>query len=182
MIIYNKNKNYNVIDNNNIQANNIYKNNKQVFQEKLFNIKKIPLNKRPFFYKNEKILEDENEFTEFKDYYFLFGDKQIIELKRQISGFVNSKCGRIYIGITDNRIVKGIVLNNNSIELFQNLIFSCIDDFNPILDGRIKIYYIPIKNIQTDSYINDLYIIKILFIQEILPFYIQCFKNLLFHQ
>ena len=161
---YNNNKNYNIINNNNIQANNnIYKNNKQVIQEKLFNIKKIPLNKRTFFYKNEKILEDENEFTEYKNYYFPFTDKQVFELKRQICGFVNSKGGRIYIGITDNRIIKGIVLNNNSIELFQNLIFSCIDDFNPqILDGKIKIYYIPIKNIQTDSFINDLYIIKII--------------------
>ena len=155
---YNNNQNYNKI-NNNTQANN---SNKQIIQEKLFNIRKIPLNKRTFFYKNEKVLEDESEFTEYKNYYFPFGEKQIYEIKRQICGFVNSSGGRIYLGITDKKIARGIVINYNRFELLKNIIFSCIDDFNPhILNGKIKIYYIPIKNIKTDLYISDLYIIKI---------------------
>ena len=149
------------INNNN---NNIFKSREQIIRDILNNLRKIRLNKRTFFYKNEKIIEDENEYIEYKDYYFPFGDRQIFELKRQILGFVNSKeGGRLYIGITDNKIIKGIVLNNNSLNTFQNLICSCIDDFNPhISDGKIKIFYIPIKNIQNDTYIKDLYIVKII--------------------
>ena len=162
--IYNNNyineKNGDIINSN---IKNDFKSRQQIIQEVLTNLRNIPLNKRTFFYKNEKVIEDESEYIEYKDYYFPFGDKQILELRRQILGFVNSNGGRLYIGITDKKIIKGIVLNNNSLISFQNLIFSCIDNFNPhISDGKIKIYYIPIKNIQNDSYINDLYIIKIL--------------------
>ena len=162
----NYNNNYININNGDIINSNIkndFKSRQQIIQEVLTNLRNIPLNKRTFFYKNEKVIEDESEYIEYKDYYFPFGDKQILELRRQILGFVNSNGGRLYIGITDTKIIKGIVLNNNSLITFQNLIFSCIDNFNPhIADGKIKIYYIPIKNIQNDSYINDLYIIKIL--------------------
>ena len=159
--INNDNFNQNYINSNNIINDNI-KNRSQEIKEILANLRKIPLNKRTFFYKNERILEDEDEFTEFKNYYFPFGDKQILELKRQICGFINSNGGRIYIGITDQKLIKGIVLNDASLICFQNIIFSSIDNFNPhIEDGKIKIYYIPIKNIQNDSYINNLYIIKI---------------------
>ena len=159
----NNNEN-NVIDTNNIYSiGNNFQNKKESIEEILTNLKKIPLNKRTFFYKNEKILEDENEYTEYKDYYFPFGDKQIKELQRQICGFINSNGGRLYIGITDQKIIKGIVLNYNSIRNFQNLLFSYIDNFNPnISDGKIKIFYIPIKKIENNSFINNLYIIKIL--------------------
>ena len=131
--------------------------------EILNNLHKIPLNKRTFFYKNEKIIEDENLSIEYKDYYLPLKDKQIFELKRQICGFINSDGGRLYIGITDQKTIKGIVLNNNSLNSFQNLISSFFDDFTPkIPDGKIKIYYIPIKNIQTDQYIDNLYVIKLI--------------------
>ena len=153
----------NLDNNSNNIINEELQNRKQIIKEILVNLRKIPLNKRTFFYKNERILEDEDEITEYKNYYFPFGYKQILELKRQICGFINSNGGRLYIGITDQKIIKGIVLNNSSLISFQNIIFSLIDNFNPqIDDGKIKIYYIPIKNILNDSYINNLYIIKIL--------------------
>jgi len=136
---------------------------KQNIKEILNNLHKIPLNKRTFFYKNEKISEDENLLIEYKDYYFPFGDKQIMELKRQICGFINSEGGRLYIGITDQKIIKGIVLNNSSLNSFQNLLFSCIDNFSPkISDRKITVYYIPIKNIESDQYIENLYVIKLI--------------------
>lgn len=161
----NENINFNKGNNNNniIPNNNNYIR-KQTIKETLNSIKNIPLHKRTFFYKNEKIVEGESQFIEFKNYYFPFGDKQIMELRRQICGFINSNGGRLYLGITDEeKIIKGIVLNANSLITFQNLLFSCIDNFSPrILNGKIKIYYIPIKNIKTNSIINDLYVIKII--------------------
>ena len=149
------------------QTNNINnitnKNKKQNIQEILSNLHKIPLNKRTFFYKGEKIVEDENLLIEYKDYHFPFGDKQIYELKRQICGFINSEGGRLYIGITDQKIIKGIVLYNNNLKSLKNLLFSYIDNFSPkISDDKIKVYFIPIKNIQNDKYIDNLYIIKII--------------------
>lgn len=158
---------YNMNLNDGYEVPKINKNTSQIkkpnIKEILNNLHKIPLNKRTFFYKNEKILEDENLTIEYKDYYFPFGDKQIMELKRQICGFINSEGGRLYIGITDQKIIKGIVLNNNSLNSFQNLLFSCIDNFSPkISDGKIKVYYIPIKNIENDQYIENLYVIKLI--------------------
>ena len=140
---------------NNIKKPNI----KEIISE----LKKIPLHKRTYFYKNEKVVEDENLMIEYKDYYFPFGENQISELKRQICGFINSSGGRLYIGITDQKNIKGIALNNNYLNSFQNLLFSIIDDFSPkISDGKIKIYYIPIKNIETDKYIDNLYVVKLI--------------------
>ena len=146
-----------------INIKNQNQNKNQNINEVLNNLRKIPLNKRTFFYKNEKIIEDENLSIEYKAYFFPFRDKQIFELKRQICGFLNSDGGRLYIGITDQKIIKGIVLNNNNLKYFQNLLFSFIDNFSPkIEDNKIKVYYIPIKNIQNDKYIENLYIIKII--------------------
>lgn len=139
------------------------KSQKPNIKEILSNLRKIPLNKRTFFYRNEKIIEDEELSIEYKDYYFPLGDKQIYELKRQICGFINSDGGRLYIGITDSKIIKGIALNNNNLNSFQNLLSKFIGDFSPkITEGKIKIYYIPIKNIQTDQYIDNLYVIKLI--------------------
>ena len=136
---------------------------RQNIKEILSNLHKIPLNKRTFFYKNEKIIEDESLSIEYKDYYFPFGDKQILELKRQICGFLNSEGGRLYIGISDQKIIKGIVLNYNSLNSFQNLLFNCINNFTPkIPNDKIKIYYIPIKTIENDQYIENLYVVKLI--------------------
>ena len=132
-------------------------------KEILAQLRKIPLSKRTYFYKNEKIVEDENLSIEFKDYQFPFGEKQIFEIKRQICGFINSNGGRLYIGITDDKIIKGIVLNNNNLNTFENLLISCIDKFCPkIPNGKIKMFFIPIKNAEKDSYIENLYIVKLI--------------------
>jgi hypothetical protein len=132
-------------------------------KEILAQLCKLPLSKRTYFYKNEKIVEDENLSIEFKDYQFPFGEKQIFEIKRQICGFINSNGGRLYIGITDDKIIKGIVLNNNNLNTFENLLISCIDKFCPKApNGKIKMFFIPIKNAEKDSYIENLYIVKLI--------------------
>jgi hypothetical protein len=76
------NENYSIFNKGN-NINNIMPNNnyikKQTIKEILDNIKSIPLHKRTFFYKNEKIVEGENKYIEYKNYNFPFGDKQILE-------------------------------------------------------------------------------------------------------
>ena len=47
------------------------------------------------------------------------------------------------MGITINnyKIIKGIVLNKNSLNSFENVLFCCIDNFRPkIQNNKIKIY------------------------------------------
>ena len=63
-----------------------------------------------YFYKDEQILEEENQYNEFKRYYFPLDNKKMFELSRQFCSFINYKGGRLYIGITDvNRIITGVL-------------------------------------------------------------------------
>ena len=79
--------------------------------EEIKEFRKKPLKERIYFFKDEQIINDENEYTEFKNYYFPLGKVQKDELIRQFCSFLNSNGGRIYIGINDKRIIKGVVAN-----------------------------------------------------------------------
>ena len=135
----------------------------EISKSEIQKLKNIPLIKRTYFFKNEKINEDENEYIEYKDYFFPFGEKQINELKRQFCGFMNSHGGRLFIGINDQKIIKGIVLNEQGMYALSNLLFNCIEDIHPISknENKIKIFYIPIKN-KSNLWIKNLYIVKII--------------------
>ena len=74
------------------------------------NIQKIKLENRTFFFYREKLSQGEDQFTEFKDYPII--DKNLRQnLIKQYLGFLNSKGGFIYIGITDLKEVVGMKLN-----------------------------------------------------------------------
>ena len=62
-----------------------------------------PLDKRTSFYLNEKIKENRSETIEFKNYFLPLTNREDVKenLKRQICGFLNTKGGRLYIGIND---------------------------------------------------------------------------------
>ena len=128
-------------------------------------LKNIPLIKRTYFYKNEKINEDENEYIEYKNYFFPFGENQINELKRQFCGFMNSKGGRLFIGINDLKIIKGVVINEQGGDALNNVLFNCIHAIHPNSkngnEDKIKIFYIPIKN-KNNLWIKDLYVVKVI--------------------
>lgn len=86
--------------------NNIINSNNEIPNEELNEIRGIPLKDRKFLYKEEQLMEEENEYTEFKNYSYPFTQEKIDEIKRQYCGFLNSHGGRIYLGITDLRVVK----------------------------------------------------------------------------
>ena len=132
-------------------------------EEILKKLRGIPLKNRTSFYKDEILVEGEDELTEFKNYLFPLNEKQGEELKRQFCGFLNSQGGRLYLGINDDKIVKGVVLNYKRCDALRNLLVNYTYDFYPKcrLD-KIKVYFIPIKSMKDNKFINNLYVVKII--------------------
>ena len=134
--------------------------------EILKKLREIPLKNRTSFYKDEILVEGEDEFTEFKNYYFPLDEKQGDELKRQFCGFLNSKGGRLYLGINDRKMVKGVVLNYKRCDALRNILVNFTYEFYPKcrLD-KIKVYFIPIKSMNDNKFINNLFVVKIIVLQ-----------------
>ncbi len=134
--------------------------------ETLKKVKEIPLKNRTSFYKDEQLTEGEDEFTEFKNYYLPLTEEKGNELKRQFCAFLNNKGGRLYLGINDQKIVKGIILNYKKCDGLRNLLVNYTYDFYPKcrLD-KIKVYFIPIKSLKDNKFINDLYVVKVIVLQ-----------------
>ena len=164
--LYNKNINGNISNNSNFFNNfniNHPKINNSLNTEELNELKKIPLKDREFFYRDEELNEGENEYIEFKNYSYPFSQEKIDEIKRQYCGFLNSQGGRIYIGINDLRIVKGIQLDYKTRDTIRNELINYTYDFYPKCRiDKINVYFIPIKSIQTKKSINNLYVIQII--------------------
>ena len=135
-------------------------------EEILKELRDIPLKNRTSFYKDEQLSEGEDEFTEFKNYYLPLTEEKGEELKRQFCAFLNNKGGRLYLGINDQKIVKGVILNYKKCDNLRNLLVNYTYDFYPKcrLD-KIKVYFIPIKSMKNNKFINDLYIVKIIVLQ-----------------
>lgn len=156
-----------------LKDNEILKPTNKCFNVSEFNInkilkdlKEIPLKDRTSFYKEEQLIEGEDEFTEFKNYYFPLEEDKVEELKRQFCAFLNNKGGRLYIGINDQKIVKGVLLNYKKCDELRNLMVNYTYDFYPKcrLD-KIKVYFIPVKSMKDNRFIHDLYVIKIIIMQ-----------------
>ena len=131
--------------------------------EILKKLREIPLKNRTSFYKDEILVKGEDELTEFKNYLFPLNEKQGEELKRQFCGFLNSQGGRLYLGINDDKIIKGVVLNYKRCDALRNLLVNYTYDFYPKcrLD-KIKVYFIPIRSMKDNKFINNLYVVKII--------------------
>ena len=136
------------------------------FEEILKKLREIPLKNRTSFYKDEQLTEGEDEFTEFKNYYLPLTEEKINELKRQFCAFLNNKGGRLYLGINDKKIVKGIILSYKKCDGLRNLLINYTYDFYPKcrLD-KIKVYFIPVKNMEDNKFINNLYVVKVIVFQ-----------------
>ena len=77
--------------------------------------------------------------------------------------FLNSNGGRIYIGINDQKLGKGVVLIYKNCDIFRNTLVGFMNDFyQKCRLDKIKVYFIPIKNLFTKKYINNLYVVKII--------------------
>ena len=161
-LIINKNINKN---NNNDINNNIFKensnNNNQIINN-ILKMRQIKLKDRTFFYKNEILIEGECLLVEFKNYSFPLNEHEIKELKRQLCGFLNSRGGRIYLGIRDDKKVKGMILDYKTRDNFRNIIINYTVEFFPICRDKLKIDYIPVKNSKDDKFISNLYVVKII--------------------
>ena len=79
----------------------------------------------------EELAYGEDELTEIKHYIFPLTKDQEKQLKRQYIGFLNSHGRRIYIGIDDHKIIKGVVLIYKNCYLFRNRLVGYSNDFFP---------------------------------------------------
>ena len=153
---------------NNIQlCNNIenllYKNFNDLLNQEIKTKEKIPLKDREFLYKDEVLEDEENEYTEFKNYTYPFSQEKIDEIKRQYCGFLNSQGGRIYIGINDLRVVKGLHLDYKQRDIIKNELVNYTYDFYPKCRiDKINVYFIPVKSFQTKKIIKNFHVIKII--------------------
>ena len=126
-------------------------------------MKIIELKNRTFLYKDEELIEGEDQYIEFKNYNYPFNQEIKDEIKRQYCGFLNSHGGRIYIGINDLRIVKGIHLDYKKRDLVRNELINYTYDFYPKCRlNKINVYFIPIKSRQNNNNIKNLYVINII--------------------
>ena len=129
----------------------------------LIELRKKPLKERIYFYKDEQIIDSEDEKTEFKNYYFPLGPNKREKLKRQICSFINSNGGRLYIGIADNRIIKGVV-TIEKITFYEKIIDELVKDFYPKIEPKkfLKFYAIPVLNKNNGKIIDNLFVFKII--------------------
>lgn len=120
------------------------------------------LKNRTSFKINEKIHEEENVEIEFKNYNYPLSSELVKTITNQMNGFLNSLGGRIYFGITDEGIVKGITLTQKQRDLFKNDLVNYSYNFFPnCRTEKFEVSFIPIKN-KNDIFINNLYIVKLL--------------------
>ena len=122
---------------------------------------KEKLENRTFFFYGEILSQGEDQFTEFKDYPDI--DNRLRQnLIRQYLGFLNSKGGFIYLGITDLKEVKGMNLNYKECDNQRSNLFNLTNNFYPRsrLD-KIEISFIPVIAQKTLKKIQDLYVVKI---------------------
>ena len=126
-------------------------------------MRKKPLKDRTYFYKDEYIKDDEDEYIEYKNYYFPLGKEQERELMRQFCAFLNTNGGRLYIGINDDKTIRGVFINQ-PLKNYESKIFKLVKNFQPEIkpENYFKFYAIPIKNNKDGRIINNLFIFKII--------------------
>jgi hypothetical protein len=151
--------------------------NTDYYKEEKICLQNIDLAKRTFFYHNELLIQGEDQYTEYKNYSFPLEDHERRELRRQYLGFLNAKGGRIYLGINDNKEVKGINLTYKNRDIFRNDLVGYTNDFYPKCRvDKINIFYIPIKNPKTGKYKSNYFVVKITY-QSYYPHFFYQKKN-----
>ncbi|KAM3135187.1 hypothetical protein pb186bvf_012652 [Paramecium bursaria] len=117
-------------------------------------------NRFKYFYRKEvNIIEDATH--EFKNLKILRLDL----ILNYICAFLNTQGGTLYIGISDNGLVKGIKLTRADIDGFQLELDNYLRQFDPIvLPSQIKVDYYPVYY-EDYSPFPQLYVIEILIIR-----------------
>jgi len=142
---------------------------KQIKEQQKETLRALPkerqLSNRVSFVQGEDLLFEESEELEYKDYNFPFTETLEKTLSRTICSFLNRNGGRIYIGVTDDKIVKGISLTRQEKEEFEQTISRCVSTFEPEINGKelVTINYLPVMaNTQTRMVIPGLFVVKLI--------------------
>lgn len=126
----------------------------------------VPANRfRRKFFKGECLLEDESATIEYKDYFWPFNEDLNKTLRSTINSFVNRRGGRIYIGVDDNHLVKGIKLLMKDRDALKQHIVMLIKDFDPPIKNEelIKVDFLGISDPnQANKVIPGLFVVKII--------------------
>ena len=126
------------------------------------NITNQKLENRTFFFLDEVIKEDRGQCIEFKNYSLPLTQDNRRDIKRHICSFLNSQGGRLYLGINDQKKVKGIVLNYKERDDQRNQLINLIYTFYPKCRiNKVSFYFIPIKEMKTKKFISKRYVLKI---------------------
>ena len=120
------------------------------------------------FVLNERVYEDEGKTTEYKNYRYPFegfGDldpRQV--LQKTICAFLNRRGGRIYLGIHDNKSVRGLQLTQKQRDDLKLEIQGLIRTFEPdiINSEAVSIVFIPVKQSANSKPIPGLFVVKII--------------------
>lgn len=131
-------------------------------------LKQLPAEKqlknRNHFIKGETIPFEESLDIEFKDYVLPLSEQLEYTLAKTINSYMNLKGGRIYIGIKDDKVIKGIRLTSHQKHNLESLVQNLVSHFEPQVkfEDQIKIQYIPVLNSNDKAHIMNLYVAKII--------------------
>jgi hypothetical protein len=124
---------------------------------------------RTFFFRYEKLLMEENEMIEYKNYNMprALEQPELVDiLKKQICGFLNNRGGRLYIGVTDSKVVHGCKLSDKERDRLRNDLTNLTTDFYPkCRSEKIKVHFLPVKfqgNCGGNFFIPNLFVVKII--------------------
>lgn len=137
-------------------------NNLKSFQSPIKNPPKNIIEKE-VFYKDEYLPDIESETLEYKNYRLPIHISGIKCIMKTANAFLNTKGGRIYLGVNNFRQVKGIAANSAEIDDLCNVLINLTEDFNP--SCRLKLVqtkYFPVMNSWNDTVIKDMYVVVLI--------------------
>lgn len=119
---------------------------------------------RTNFVLGEILSEDESHSVEYKDYPYPFEEVLLNVLRKTINGFLNRRGGRIYIGIDDDRVVRGIQLLSKDRDNLKQQIYMMIKAFEPPIknDELVSTHFIPVLNSKDGEVVPGFFVVKII--------------------
>lgn len=119
---------------------------------------------RKSFILGERLVEDESIRTEYKEYSVPFGEIVEKTLKKTIGAFLNRRGGRIYIGVSDAKVVKGIYLKFKERDMLRLQIQNMLKVFEPKVINleRVSIVEVPVRHPKNQEIIPGCFVLKII--------------------
>jgi len=126
--------------------------------------KAVAIHLRKSFILNERVNEDENNAIEYKDFGYPFDKDRGFILQKTICSFLNRRGGRIYIGINDNKYVKGVYLTSKERDELKLEIFELTRHFEPSISNEelLQVVFLPIQDKYKKEMVPGLFMVKII--------------------